>query len=123
MRNAFLVHVGEAMDAIKIQGHFKAYKEAYELYVEQLSLAKQLCALKLNNCLATEPQSKKDATKHAMQFLDTKCKKADLQSIIKENCKHLSADQQKKLLQRLKKYESLFDGTFGDWRTKPVSFQ
>jgi hypothetical protein len=43
--------------------------------------------------------------------------------MIKENCKHLSADQQKKLLQLLKKYESLFDGTLGDWRTKPLSFQ
>jgi hypothetical protein len=37
--------------------------------------------------------------------------------------KHLSADQQKKLLQLLTKYESLFDGTLGDWKTKPVSFQ
>jgi hypothetical protein len=37
--------------------------------------------------------------------------------------KHLSTDQQKKLLQLLRKYESLFDGTSGDWRTKPVSFQ
>ena len=26
-------------------------------------------------------------------------------------------------LQLLKKYESLFDGTFGNWKTKPVSFQ
>jgi hypothetical protein len=38
--------------------------------------------------------------------------------------KHLSADQQRKLLQLLKKYESLFDSTLvGDWKTKPVSFQ
>jgi hypothetical protein len=29
----------------------------------------------------------------------------------------------KKLLQLLVKYESLFDGTLGDWKTKPVSFQ
>jgi hypothetical protein len=29
----------------------------------------------------------------------------------------------KKLLQLLKNYESLFDGTLGDWKTKPVSFQ
>jgi hypothetical protein len=58
-----------------------------------------------------------------MRILDAKCKKEDLQSIAKENCKHLSTDQQKKLLQLLKKYESLFDGTLGDWRTKPVSFE
>ncbi len=42
--------------------------------------------------------------------------------MVKDNCKHLSANQQKKLLHLLKKYESLFDGTLGDWRTKPVSF-
>jgi hypothetical protein len=36
---------------------------------------------------------------------------------------HLSADQKKKLLQLLTKYELLFDGTLGDWKTKPVSFQ
>jgi hypothetical protein len=49
--------------------------------------------------------------------------KADFQLIVKDNCKHLSANQQKKLLQLLKKYETLFDGTLGDWKTKPVSFQ
>ncbi len=29
----------------------------------------------------------------------------------------------KKLLQLLIKYELAFDGTLGDWKTKPVSFQ
>ncbi len=43
--------------------------------------------------------------------------------IVRDNCKHLSANQQKKLLQLLKKFELLFDGTLGDWKTKPVSFQ
>jgi hypothetical protein len=70
-----------------------------------------------------EPQSTQDATKHVTQILDAKYKKADLQSIFRDNCKHLSADQQQKLLQLLKKYESLCDGTLGDWKTKPVSFQ
>jgi hypothetical protein len=35
MRKAFLMHVGSTLDAIKKQGHFKAYKEAQELYVKQ----------------------------------------------------------------------------------------
>jgi hypothetical protein len=48
---------------------------------------------------------------------------ADLQSIVRNNCKHLSANQQNMLLQLLQKYELLFDGTLGDWKTKPVSFQ
>jgi hypothetical protein len=68
-----------------------------------------------------EPQSAQDATKCVTRILDTKYQKVDLQSIVRDNCKYLSADQQKKLLQLHKKYESLFDGTLGDWKTKPVS--
>ncbi len=79
--------------------------------INYLQGASKLHALKLNNSLAMEPQSTRDATKHATQILDAKYKKADLQSIIKDVC------------QLLKKYELLFDSTLGDWRTKPVSFQ
>jgi hypothetical protein len=70
-----------------------------------------------------EPQSTQDAFKRVTRILDAKYQKADLQSIVRDNCKHLSANQQKKLLQLVTKYESLFDGTLGDWKTKPVSFQ
>jgi hypothetical protein len=69
-----------------------------------------------------EPQSSQEATKCVTQILDAKYQKADLHAIVRDNCKHLSADQQKKLLQLLKKYELLFDGTLGDWKIKPVSF-
>ncbi len=82
-----------------------------------------LRALKLNHSLAMEPQSTQDATKRVTQILDAKYQKADLQLVVRDNCKHLSADQQKKLLQLLKKYELLVDGTLGDWKTKLVSFQ
>jgi hypothetical protein len=82
-----------------------------------------LRALKLNHSLAMELHSTQDVTKCVMWILDAKYKNADLQSIVRDNCKHLSADQQKKLLQLLKKYESLFDGTLGDWKTKLVLFQ
>jgi hypothetical protein len=58
-----------------------------------------------------EPQSTQDATKCETQILEAKYKKADLLSIVKEKCKHLSVNQQKKLQQLLKKYELLFDGT------------
>ncbi len=67
--------------------------------------------LKHNNSLAKKPMSMQDATSRAIQILDAKYDKADLQSIVKNNCKHLSADQQNKLLQLLMSYESLFDGT------------
>jgi hypothetical protein len=64
-----------------------------------------------------ESQSTHDTTQRATQILDAKYSKADLQSVVRDNCRHLSADQQKKLLQLLKKYESVFDGTLGDWKT------
>jgi hypothetical protein len=70
-----------------------------------------------------ELQSTQDATERATWILDAKYSKADLQSVVRDNYRHLRAGQQKKLLQLLKKYESLFDGTLGDWKTKPVSFQ
>jgi hypothetical protein len=82
-----------------------------------------LRALKLNHSLAMELHSTHDATKHVTWILDAKYQKADLQSIVGDNCKHLSANHQKKLLQLLKKYELLFDSTLGDWKTKLVLFQ
>jgi hypothetical protein len=57
-----------------------------------------LCALKLNHSLAMELHSTQDATKRVTRILDAKYKKTDLRSIVRDNCKHLSADEQKKLL-------------------------
>jgi hypothetical protein len=91
--------------------------------INYLQDSSTLHPLSLKHSLAIEPQSTQDATKRVTRILDAKYQKADLQSIVRDNCKHLSADQQKKLLQLLTKYESLFDGTLGDWKTKLVSFQ
>jgi hypothetical protein len=77
--------------------------------IKYLQAYNTLHALKLNHSLAMEPQTTQDATKRVMRILDTKYQKADLQSIVRDNCKHLNADQQKKLLQLLKKYQLLFD--------------
>ncbi len=49
-------------------------------------------ALKLNHSLAMEPQSTQDSTKRVTQILDAKYKKADLQAIVRDNCKHLSTN-------------------------------
>jgi hypothetical protein len=91
--------------------------------INHLQGTSMLRVLKMNNSLAMEPKSTQDATKCATRILGTKYDKADLQSIVKDNGKHLSDDQQEKLLQLFVKYESLFNGTLGDWRTKLVSFQ
>ncbi len=61
--------------------------------INLLQGASMLCRLKLNNSLAMEQKSTQDATKHATWILDSKYNKADLQSIVKDNYKHLSADQ------------------------------
>jgi hypothetical protein len=74
--------------------------------INNLQGASILCVLKHNHCLAMELQSTQDATQHATRILDAKYSKADLQSVVKDNCKHLSVKQQKKLLQLLKKYMS-----------------
>jgi hypothetical protein len=91
--------------------------------INYLQGSSTLHALKLNHSLAMEPQSTQDVTKCVTRILAAKYEKADLQSIVQDNCKHLSTNHQKKLLQLLKKYKLLFDGTLGDWKTKPVSFQ
>jgi hypothetical protein len=55
--------------------------------------------------------------------LDAKYEKADLPAIIRENCSHLTASNREKLLSVLLKFESLFNGTLGDWKLLPVSFE
>ncbi len=80
--------------------------------INLLQGASTICMLELNNSLAIEPKITQDVTKHVNQIPDTKYNKTDLQSIIKDNCMHLSTNnQQKILLQLLMKYEPLFDGT------------
>jgi hypothetical protein len=91
--------------------------------INKLQGSSMLRALRHNHSLAMEPQRTQDATERATQILDAKYTKAYLRSVVRDNCKHLKVDQQKKLLQLLTNYESLFDGTLGDWKTKPVSFQ
>ena len=80
-------------------------------------------ALSKNTCFAQEPISTRNATKRVVEILDAKYEKADLPAIIKENCSHLTANEREKLLSALLKFESLFDGTLGDWKLMPVSFE
>jgi hypothetical protein len=71
-------------------------------------------AFKLNASYAQEPESTPNATKHVVEILDAENDKADLPSIVKNNCAHLSTLHQNSLLALLLKYEKLFDGTLGD---------
>jgi hypothetical protein len=80
-------------------------------------------ALRENTCFAQEPISTGSATKHMVRILDAKYEKADLPAIIRENYSHLTASNKEKLLSVLLKFELLFDGTLGDWKLPPVSFE
>jgi hypothetical protein len=55
--------------------------------------------------------------------LDAKYDKADLPSIVKNNCAHLSMPYRNLLLALLLKYKELFDGMLGEWKLPPVSFE
>jgi hypothetical protein len=91
--------------------------------INYLQGSSTLRVLKLNHSLAMEPQCTQEATKCVTRILDANYRKEDLQAILKDKCSHLSADHQNKLLQLLQKNKWPFDGTLGDWKTKPVSFQ
>jgi hypothetical protein len=80
-------------------------------------------ALKQNTCLAPEPVSIHNATKHIMEDLDAKYDNADLPSIVKNNCAHLSTSHCNSLLAFQFKFEELFDGMLGDWKLPLVSFE
>jgi hypothetical protein len=78
-------------------------------------------ALQHNTVQAQEPVSTRKATKRVIEILDAKYDKANLPEIVNDNCSHLESSQQEKLLSLLLDYESLFDGTLGDWNRLPAS--
>jgi hypothetical protein len=58
-----------------------------------------------------------------VEILDAKYDKADLPSIVKNNCAYPSTSHRNLLLVLLLKFKELFDGTHGDWKLPPVSFE
>jgi hypothetical protein len=75
MRKAFLMHVSLALNAIKKQGTFEAYKEAHEAYVEQCKVAKQAkAALALLTAATSEDKkaSKKASDKESAKKFSEK---------------------------------------------------
>jgi hypothetical protein len=62
-------------------------------------------------------------TKCVVEIFDAKYEKAHLPAIIRENCSHLTASDREKLLSVQLRFESLFDGTVGDGKLLPVSFE
>jgi hypothetical protein len=80
-------------------------------------------ALREITCFAEEPISTRSATKQVVEIFDAKYEKADLPAIIRKNRSHLKASNREKLLSVLLRFKLLFNGTLGDWKLLPVSFE
>jgi hypothetical protein len=55
-------------------------------------------------------------------IIESKYCPADLTKIVEE-CTHLDKTEQRQLLKLLQKFEDLFDGTLGTWKTDPVDLE
>ena len=56
-------------------------------------------------------------------ILDTKYEKADLHKVMETQYQHITVTQHNELLKLLQKFEELFDGTLGTWKTDPLEFE
>ena len=61
------------------------------------------------------------ATQRAVKILDANYTKADPQAVV-TNCTQLNSIEKNKLLGLLKKFEQLFDGILGHWKTSLSPF-
>jgi hypothetical protein len=52
-------------------------------------------------------------------IIESKYTPVDLNKKVEE-CTHLERDEQRQLLKLLQRFEHLFDGTLGTWKTDPV---
>ncbi len=75
----------------------------------------------ISNALAHEPISTELATQRAVKILDANYTMADLQAVV-TNCTQLNSVEKNKLLGLLKKFEQLFDGILGHWKTSLSPF-
>ena len=71
--------------------------------INDMPASKIYKALVLNNSKAVsrEPTSTQQATQRVVRILDANYKKADLQAIVRDNCTHLSSNDQIRLLRLL----------------------
>ena len=58
-----------------------------------------------------------------MKILDANYEQADLQSVVQDNCLHISIPEQTRLLEVCQDYEDLVDETLGDLKTKHLFFE
>ena len=56
------------------------------------------------------------------EILDSDYRKANLKTVV-AGAKHLTNNEKEQLHKLLVKYESIFDGTLGEWKTDPIDFE
>ena len=61
-----------------------------------------------------EPSVTKALNDRTVKILDAKPR------VVEENCSHLSTSQKRDLLKLLREFETLFNGTLGDWDTETI---
>ena len=71
---------------------------------------------------SSEPLVTEHATKRMIKILDSDYRKANLKTVV-AGAKHLTQQEKEQLYQLLLKYESIFDGTLGEWTTDPLDFE
>ena len=101
---------------IKWEDQIVSMKIFQGIWKNDCTLKKELKAAILRS---NKPKSTRDSTQRVIKILDSKYEKADLDQIMK-NATNLDKTQKTMLLQLLKKYKDLFDGTLGRWNTTPV---
>ena len=69
-----------------------------------------------------EPIVTQQATDQILKILDSNYQKANLKTVVK-GTKHLTERERNLLYKLLFKYENIFDGTLGEWKTSSVNFE
>ena len=73
-------------------------------------------------CMHEDAESVQEMQSRTLKILDAKCEPIDIPKVLNEQ-EQLTESEIVKLGRLLKKYESLFDGTLGDWKGPPVSYE
>ena len=63
------------------------------------------------------------STRRMRRIMDAKYKNAYLNKVMAKQCQHLSIKEPEKLLKHPLKFEYLFDGKLGTWKTTPVDLE
>ena len=71
---------------------------------------------------SSEPIVTQEATERILKILDSKYEKANLRLVV-EVAKHLTPIEREKLYKLLIKYQDIFDGSLGAWKTDDVDFK